>query len=403
MRIAYFLDIFYPEINGVITSTVNLAENLIERGHKVYFITPKKDNFKEPIVHGSIPVFYIPSVKAPLYPDMRFNLPWSKIFDEYIERERFDIFHITSPWLMGWLAIHHGKKHNIPIVQTFHTMITEPHYVSYVVKSEKLIPLSQKILWWYIGRSLKNSDYITAPSKYAKNEILKRFPELTVEQISNGVDLEMFKHYKSFDEAKKNYPFLNKESFIYVGRLGKEKSIDVLIRAMGELVKTYPRAHLIIVGDGPEKEKLKNLTKELKLENNVTFTGKIPHDELIGSGLIHHSHCFVTASTSETQGLTVVETLLCKTPALVPNVDGIKDVVDNEKTLFSPSNYKELAALMHKTLTDKEFYKALKGETNKNAKEYDGREIAKRFEQLYINLINNKKQPDISNEEKRAI
>ncbi len=404
MKIAYFLDIFYPEINGVITSTVNLAENLIKRGHKIYFITPKKENFKEPVVHGNIPVFYIPSVKAPLYPDMRFNLPWSRIFDGYIEKERFDIFHITSPWLMGWLAIHYGKKHNIPIVQTFHTMITEPHYVSYVVKSEKLIPLSQKILWWYIGRSLKNSDYITAPSEYAKNEILKKFPELTVEQISNGVDLEKFKHYKSFEETKKEYPFLNRESFIYVGRLGKEKSIDILIKAMGELVKKYPEAHLIIVGDGPEKEKLQTLTNELKLTRNVTFTGKIPHDKLIQSGLIHHSHCFVTASTSENQSMTVIETLLCNTPPLVANVDGMRDIVNNENALFSPFNYKELAELMHKTLVDKTFYEALKKRTNKNAEQYDGMKIAERFEQIYTELLNNKKrQAEAPPEDKKAI
>ncbi len=403
MKIAYFLDIFYPEINGVVTSTVNLAKNLTARGHKVYFITPKKDNFREPIVHENIPVFYIPSVKAPIYPDMRFNLPWSKIFDEHIQKEKFDIFHITSPWLMGWLAIHHGKKHNIPIVQTFHTMITEAHYVSYVVKSEKLIPLSQKILWWYIGRSLKNSNYITAPSRYAQQEILKRFPELTVEQISNGVDLELFKHYKSFEESKKEYPFLNKESFIYVGRLGQEKSIDVLIKAMGELVKKYPKAHLIIVGDGPEKEKLQNLREELKLTKNITFTGKIQHSKLIQSGLIHHSHCFTTASTSENQPLTVIEALLCNTPALVPNVDSLRDVVNNEAVLFKPFDHRELAELMYKTLTDKEFYDSLKRETNKNAEQYDGKKIAQRFEQISINLLNNKNERESTNQQKKAI
>ncbi len=390
MKIAYFIDIFYPDINGIITSTSNLAQNLIKRGHKAYFITPKKENFNEPIVQGNIPVFYVPSTKMPVYPEMRFNLPHSKSFETFIKEEKPDIFHITSPWLMGWLAIHHGKKHNIPIVQTFHTMITEPHYIKYVIKNEKFIPITQKILWWYIGLSLKNSDYITAPNQYARNEILKHYSTLHVEEISNGLDLEIFKKHKTIEETKKLYPFINEKSFIYIGRLGKEKSVNILIEAMEKLIKLQPEARLIIVGDGPEREKLINMMNRINVSRNITFTGKIPHTDLLQSGLIHYSKCFVTASTSEVQPMTVLEALLCNTPAIVPNVPGIRDMVPSTKTLFTPNSPQELAILMDRILSDITFYNSIKEETQSNFEKYDGMKVAERFENIYLQLLTQK-------------
>lgn len=390
MKIGYFLDIFYPEINGVITSTVNLAKNLINKGHEVVFFAPKKEDFKEEIIHDNIRVFYIPSIKAPFYPDMRFNIPRSKRFAEYVKREKFDIFHITGPWLMGWLAIHYANKYSIPVVQTYHTMISDPKYINYVIKNEKLIPLSQKLLWWYIEQFIRRSDFITAPSEYAREELLKHLPDLEVEYISNGLEIEAFNKYDSFEEIIKTYPFFTRRMFIYVGRLGVEKSIDVIIKAISEIVAEHSGAKLVIVGEGPDRERLERLVQKLGLENSVFFLGKIPHEELIQSGLIHNSYCFVTASTSETQGLNVAEAQICGTPCIVPDVKSFRDMINCEESFFTPNDHKKLAIAMKKVLTDRELYNKLKGETRKNARLFDGKKIADRFEKIYLKLISSK-------------
>ena len=387
MKIGYFLDIFYPEINGVITSTVNLAKNLIKKGHEVVFFAPKKEDFKEEVIHGDIRVFYVPSIKAPFYPDMRFNLPRSKRFSDYVKKEKFNIFHVTGPWLMGWLAIHYANKYSIPLVHTYHTMISDPKYIGYVVKNEKLIPLSQKLLWWYIEQFIRRSDFITAPSEYAKEELLKHLPDLEVEYISNGLEIEAFENYDAFEKVVKKYPFFTHRMFIYVGRLGMEKSIDIIIEAMGIITDRHNDVKLVIVGDGPDRERLRKLVQKLKLQNSIYFLGKIPHEELIRSGLVHNAYCFVTASTSETQGLNVVEAQVCGTPSIVPDVKSFRNIINCEESFFSPHNHIELANTMERLLADNELYKKLKREAKKNAKLFDGKKIADRFEKIYLDLM----------------
>ncbi|RKX80632.1 MAG: hypothetical protein DRP57_12785 [Spirochaetes bacterium] len=401
MKIGYFLDIFYPEINGVITSTVNLAKNLIKKGHEVVFFAPKKENFKEEVIHGDIRMFYIPSVKAPFYPDMRFNLPRSKRFDDFVKKENFDIFHVTGPWLMGWLAIHYANKYSIPLVQTYHTRISDPKYISYVIKNEKLIPLSQKLLWWYIEQFIRRSNFITAPSEYAKEELLNHIPDLEVEYISNGIEIEAFDKYDSFEEIKRKYPFFTRRMFIYVGRLGVEKSIDIIIKAISEIAKEYSNSKLVIIGDGPDRKRLEGLVRQLELENVVFFLGKIQNEKLIRSGLVHNSYCFVTASTSETQGLNVVEAQVCGTPSIVPDVKSFRNIITCEEAFFTPHDHRELANLMRRILVDKNLYNKLKNEARRNADLFDGKIIADKFEKIYMDLISSRISSSFSLDKER--
>jgi glycosyltransferase involved in cell wall biosynthesis len=172
-------------------------------------------------------------------------------------------------------------------------------------------------------------------------------------------------------------------SLLFVGRLGDEKSVGELIEAMGIVAKGMQQARLIIVGDGPGAHKYKAQTAELGLEHNVFFLGRIPHGELVASGLIHHARAFVTASTTENQPMTVIEAILCTRPVIVPKVAGITELVEGNGITFKPHDIGSLAAAMLRLLSDNEMAAKCSEHSRKMKNRFDGRNVATEFITAY--------------------
>src|SRR6056297_2295995 len=191
MTIAFVFEIFLPVINGIITSSHNLAKNLTAKGHKVIYIAPQWKKSTDTDVEG-IPVFYVPSVDTYVYPGMRMVLPWSRHVKHIIEQEKVDIVHSTGPWLLNYAALRAANKLNIGTVQTFHTMLQEPAYVRYFVHTTLLVPLLKMIAWHYFRLYMRRSDVVTGPSNFVTRELKSHYSDLPVYHIPNGIDINKF-------------------------------------------------------------------------------------------------------------------------------------------------------------------------------------------------------------------
>ncbi len=189
MRIAFFFEIFYPQINGVVTSTLNLALNLKKRGHEVLFCAPKSRGFETTHIHG-IETYYLESVPFFAYPGMHVTLPWSYRVVGKIRRDGIDVLHFTGPFTLGINAINAARRLDLPVVQTFHTMIADPSYIKYVTRMD--LPHGELLTWQYIGLFVRESDVITCPSRYILEKVRRRFPDHRYVHISNGIDLKDF-------------------------------------------------------------------------------------------------------------------------------------------------------------------------------------------------------------------
>lgn len=387
MTVAFAFEIFYPTVNGVITSSVNLAENLIARGHRVVFIAPKTKDFREPVIHGTIPVYYIDSSESMIYPGMRASIPWSRHVATVLKKEEVDLVHITGPWLLCAAAIRGARKLDLPIVHTFHTMLHEPTYIKYFAKFNLLVPVFQAIAWEYFKPYIRRSDVMTGPSKYACEELVEHYPGADIRHISNGVDISRFEEYATFEETRGSYPRYNNRSFLFVGRLGAEKSVDQLVSAMHYVVQQVPDAQLFVVGTGPGRERFENQTRRLKLRKHVHFLGRIAHEELLKSGLIQHARAFVTASVTENQPMTVIEAICCGVPIVVPDVRGIRELLDGNGLLFPRGDVESLAARMVRIATDDELYGEFRSRAFAFRDRFDGRNVARAFEAVYQELI----------------
>ena len=383
MKIAVVFEIFYPQVTGIITSAVNLAQNLREQGHEAIFIAPATPYFDRQEVDGGIPVRYIPSSYNWAYPGMRNVLPWSRAVDAVIGSEGVDAVHITGPWLLTLAAIRAARRRGIPVVHTFHTMLHEPSYILYFVRYRALIPLIRRIAWWYYGIYVRRSTINTGPSRMACRQLRSHFPRADVRFISNGVDVERFRHHASYEELCRREPRFTPKSFLFVGRLGQEKSVDEVIDAMAIVGRRIPDARLFIVGDGPYADRLRRQVRTLGLGGHVFFLGRVANAELVSSGLIHHAVAFVTASTTENQPMTVIEAICCNTPVIVPEVEGITELVEENGIRVRAHDVQALADAMSTMATDRALRDRCVAAGPSMITRFDGRLVAERFLEVY--------------------
>lgn len=326
MRIGIFTDTYIPNINGVTTSIITLKEELEKKGHTVYIVTCNNENYK--FIHNN-KMIKLPAIKTGIY-DYRLGQIYSIKATKIIKKWNLDIIHSQTEFSIGTFARIISKKFKIPLVHTYHTIYEE---ATYYVNHGHFEKISRKILktltLFYCDKTV---DELIVPTlkiyKIFKDKYkLKR----DVHIIETGIDEKKMKTNQPLDiNLERKKLGLNSDDFIllYLGRIAKEKNIHLLVSSMKEIVHKNNKIKLLIVGLGPEESELKEYVKKNKLENNIIFNGKAQWNKVYK--FYRLSNLFVTASHSETQGLTVLEALYCYLPVVCINDDSFKNVVINK-------------------------------------------------------------------------
>ena len=204
--------------------------------------------------------------------------------------------------------------------------------------------------------------------------------------IPTGIDTEKFKKTKKMEkeiqELKKKYK-MKQEDFIIgsVGRIAQEKSFDELIKFTQKLIKDNKNIKLIIVGDGPELNKLKELTKSLKIDKNVIFTGKVKYEVM---GAYYHLFDVVTSfSTTETQGLTIIEALACSKPVLCINDESFRQMITNKYNGYLFKDGNDYIARIKEIIKNKKQYQELTKNALKSVEKYSKETFGKNVLKVY--------------------
>ncbi len=392
MRIAFGFDIFYPETNGVITATINLANNLIERGHEVYFFVPKEHKFNENTIEKGIHIIHVKNVPAWIYKGLKLFPIQGWYLQKYFKKYHFDIVHNTSPWVMGQALNHTARRYHVPVVATHHTLIDQPTYIKYALKIDALANAATEAIWPVVLRPFFCLTWlITAPNRHTCKQLKEKNPDKDVRFVSNGIDISRF------DENRPQLPlpdgipasFLGDRTFLFIGRLGYEKSLDVAIAAFAECHEKNKDAKFLIIGQGPAEHDLKAQAKNLGLtENEILFTGLVPNDEIIGSRVINKTLCFVTASISENQAMTVIEALCSGSAVICADVESMTDLVsENQGWYFKSGNSHDMAQKMDYVLNHIDEVREKRENALESKNRFDGRIVAQQFEDIYKELI----------------
>lgn len=325
MRIGLFTDTYPPYINGVSTSVHMLKIALENLGHEVFVVTVNQKassyDFEE---DGHI--IKVPGIKTGIY-DYRLTSMYPLKIAKKIKKMNLDIIHVHTEFSIGSFGRIIAKQLNIPIVATYHTYYED--YLYYVTKgyfnyiSKNLL----KTLTQFYADKTVNS--LIVPAEKIKDLFINKYnykKEIAV--IPTGIAIERF-YKENVDKNKKEEIYkslkVDKDDFLilFVGRVAEEKNIEFLIEAHKKLVKEDNKYKLIIVGDGPDIKNLKELSKDIK--DNVVFAGKSLWEDV--PCYYDIADIFVTASRSETQGLTVLEALASSTPVVCANDPSYIDAI----------------------------------------------------------------------------
>ena len=397
MRIGIFTDTYPPYINGVSTSVSMLENALRKKGHQVYIVTVNTENMRYKYENDEH-IIRIPGVPIGIY-DYRLTGVYPLKAINKIKKWNLDVIHSHTEFGVGTFARIIAKQYNIPLVHTYHTMYED--YVHYITKgyfnntSKKIVEYLTNFYCNQTATELivptkKTYDLFKEKYKYTRN----------VHIIPTGIEVEKF--YKEntdpakLEEIRKKHG-LNKGDFVilYVGRLGQEKSVDVLIESHQELAREY-KAKLLIVGDGPDIDTYKNLVHKLKIDDNVIFTGKVPWTEVTLYYQI--ADIFATASKSETQGLTVIEAMAASLPVVAVDDESFRNVIIDGLNGHLFDTKKEYKKYVKSFIDEPSKLQQFSKQARINADTYSSKYFAERVLDVYRLAINGE-----TSEEKNSV
>ena len=315
---AWFTDTLH-EINGVSTLITKMAERADLHRHDLTLISVAR---QAPAVPGRIRNF-APVGEFTLPENDQVKLAFPPVLDllEYCEQEEFTEFIISTPALAGLGALVAGKILNRPMIGIYHTDL--PQYIRYYTDDDSMESLAWRYLAWFYDQM----DVVLVPSQVYRRQLLaKGFDGSKIRLFPHGTDTEAFHPSFRDEEFWLKYGGNGGPKVTYVGRLAREKDLDVLVDTYRQLAQRQPEWTLAVVGDGPYLSDMKNGLAG----RNVIFTGFLLGEEL--SRAYASSDVFVFPSTTDTFGNVVLEAMASGVPVVVSDRGGPKEIVQPGRT-----------------------------------------------------------------------
>lgn len=379
MNIGIFTDTYSPQISGVATSIKIMEKELRKRGHNVYIFTTTDPNADRESEKGR--VFRMPSIPFLFFPERRIAIAGVNKFIKLVGQLDLDIVHTHTEFTLGLLGKRIAKKYNIPSIHTYHTMYV--NYLHYIAKGKILTPAMVKRMTKSFCESY---DAVITPTLKVKHHLEDCHVHKWMYTIPTGTDLSSFEEMddETTKNALKTKIGLDTESpvVLSLGRVAQEKNINAIIKAFPDVLTDIPNAKLVIVGDGPVRQDLEKLANELDIENNVLFTGAVEWEEI--SHYYQLADVFISASTTETQGLTYAEAMASRRPVVAKLDESIEGfLVDGETAaLFKQDD--EIAPTIKHVLQNKEFQEHIAKTGFEKVQELSADKFATSIENAYI-------------------
>jgi len=200
-------------------------------------------------------------------------------------------------------------------------------------------------------KSIKKADILISPSTFVK-KVLERMKNKKVIVITNCIDIKLFESTKNNVEGNNR--------ILFVGRIEKYKGLQYLLTAIKKVTFYYPQVKLIVAGEGNDEHLMKKITKELDIEKNVKFLGKVDHDKLIS--LYKQVDIVCIPSLADNSPLTVYEGMGAGKIVIASKVGGIPDLIEHNITgfLFTPKEPKLLSDIIIRVLSNKDLMKKIR-------------------------------------------
>lgn len=408
MRVGLFTDTYRPSINGIVFVVESLKKHLEEQGHEVYIFCPGssiRPSQTAELLDEDDRVIRFPSVKGAFYEDYDMTLFFPPRVLSRIKELDLDVIHFFTPGQVGVMGVYASYKTGTPLVAQHCTDLREyvEHYrdgmlLPGLLAIMMLLPFTMRVN----GKDIKElvrmyrprrdrvewnveivehiltliyskCDAVIALSRKSKTQLESWQKEdgysYEVTLMPNGVDRIKPPTEKQLQEFRDEFGISKKdEVFGFVGRLGAEKNLDMLIPTLEKVAKERPRARLLFVGDFEHKEVLEQKAAASRCRDRVTFTGALPRENL---GVAYAAmDVFTFPSLTDTQGWVIHEAALAGLPIVLIDQEVSEVVTPGESGEYVKNTSKSMAEQVSKLLA-----------SPKKRAEYglEGQKLARRF------------------------
>lgn len=386
MKLLIGADTYYPEVNGCSYFAQRLATGLSARGHEVHVVCPSRSLGSTRTSRGRVVVHGVPSLPIVLNRPYRFASPplaYRSVLNVALAVQP-DVVHVQAHFFVGRSLIRVARTLGIPIVATNHFMPN--NLVSYLPLPGTLSNKVGDWLWWDFARVFNQVETITTPTPTAARLIRARGITRRVTPVSCGIDLTIFRPAIPSQSLRERLGVPPRPTYLYVGRLDKEKRIHELIEAL-PLIRRKVDAQLVIAGIGNEGRALEELASRLGVRENVLFAGFIPDEDL--PALYAVCEVFCTASTAELQSIVTMEAMATGLPVVAVDAVALPHLVRSGVNgyTYQPGDVPALACHLVELLSDSAKRERMGGNSLKIVADHNIEQTLSTYEHMYERAI----------------
>ena len=372
LRIGLLTDVFLPDQNGVSTSVLLLQRELRRRGHRAVIVAPRFPDYFDPeTLHG---VVRLPSMVNPALPRQRLAFPTRRRLSG-----QFDLIHTHTPGAIGFWGARLAKRWDIPYISTFHTHLE--HYAHYIPGMSTL-EKHAGVLTRIVRRFYNKADLIVAPTEASRSMLSTYGIYRPSVVLPTGIDESLL---QEAPDVVSPWP-AGTRRLLSVGRLGHEKRHELVLQALGEIRKSHD-AHLVILGEGPQLEYLRQKAAGLGLERHVTFYGSVPLSTI--GAYYRLAELFLFGSDTETQGLVLAEAQTMGVPVVAVGAEGTLGSVEVGVSgqLVGKGDWQGLAAHSAALLSDPHAMEAMSLGARQFARRFSSSKMAEQMLDIYLQSL----------------
>ena len=384
MKIGMMADMYKPYSSGVINHIDITSKALVRSGHEVTIFTfGESDHYDEG--ENVIRTKGIP-LSLP-FADLNFQISRDHSPDVIKKIQSMDIVNVHHPFMSGEMAIRYCSKNKIPVVFTSHT-----RYDLYAQIYASFLP--REFVNAFISKRLKSTctlfDAVITPSKSSKRMYDSLGIHANFINIPNGISISN-EFFREYPDRRQSLGYIEDNIVIlYLGRIGIEKNLPLLIDVFHQVVKVREKSRLLIVGRGREKDKLIQKVNKLGLDKKVQMIGFVPYEDILS--YMQAADIFFTTSVTEIHPLSVLEAMWAGLPIVGINQSGVGDLIEDHKSgLLSSLNTEDIGSNLIDLIDNPGLRNYLGQEAKNSAKKYSIENTIPKLLQCYKDLINKRR------------
>jgi glycosyltransferase involved in cell wall biosynthesis len=382
MKILMLSHGYPPVISGVTLVVQKVARAMVRRGHQVTVVTASDRGPEYQDHDEGVQLIRVRSVPNPFWSEGRLPFLSYDGLQAIVAEVRPDVINTHDSGLLGaqLYRLDH-EKGQVPELLTCHYL---PRYVThYTSIGDPVEDVVEDIAWEISIRMLNGFDHVVFPTQTQEQAFIEEGLEVPSTVISNGLDTDRYSPNGAGDgDIEERYDLPPGPRILAVGRLAKDKKLDILVRAMGQ-IRSGHQAHLLLVGRGDDRERLQDLVDQLELQERVHLLGFVPEADL--PALYRQVDIFAIASDVEVQSIPTLQAAATGLPIVAAKAAALPELVKTGTNgyLVPPDDPAAVARAFGEILDDRELAESLGRASLELGRQHAEKKTFDAYEELY--------------------